>query len=205
MSIETCINCSRTIGKLEQAYVYKENVVCSECNDRLLKAPNDKSLQNDLSAPAETEEVVVFEQHPAPFKGNPALTIISVILILVGIGLIMPFWLLFDAKFTHSFIILTFAGVGLVLLFWLWLEAKFTKLTVTNKRIKIKSGILSRKTTEVRHSDVRNIQVVQGILERLLGVGAIQVGSAAHAGMEISLGAMVSPDRIADLIRQYQS
>jgi len=33
--IEKCANCERVIGKLEQAYLYKDKVVCLECNNSL--------------------------------------------------------------------------------------------------------------------------------------------------------------------------
>jgi len=33
--LETCENCGRTIGKLEQAHIFKGNVVCEKCSQRL--------------------------------------------------------------------------------------------------------------------------------------------------------------------------
>jgi hypothetical protein len=36
--IEHCANCDRPIGKLETAFVFKEAVVCAECNARLTNA-----------------------------------------------------------------------------------------------------------------------------------------------------------------------
>ena len=32
---ETCENCGRTIGKLETPHVWKENIVCRDCNSKL--------------------------------------------------------------------------------------------------------------------------------------------------------------------------
>jgi hypothetical protein len=32
---ETCVNCRRIIGQLEQAYLWKEHTVCTECYERL--------------------------------------------------------------------------------------------------------------------------------------------------------------------------
>ncbi|MHC4395391.1 MAG: hypothetical protein ACYS1A_07010 [Planctomycetota bacterium] len=34
MESEICENCDRTIGKLEQAFVYEGHVVCSECSKK---------------------------------------------------------------------------------------------------------------------------------------------------------------------------
>jgi len=35
--MEKCSNCGRVIGKLEQAFIFCENVVCGECDLRLRK------------------------------------------------------------------------------------------------------------------------------------------------------------------------
>jgi ribosomal protein L37AE/L43A len=34
-SIEPCQNCGRPIGKLEQAYVWQEHIICKQCNNYL--------------------------------------------------------------------------------------------------------------------------------------------------------------------------
>jgi len=43
--LETCDNCERTIGKLEQAYVFSGNVVCAECSERLKANPENEQKQ----------------------------------------------------------------------------------------------------------------------------------------------------------------
>jgi uncharacterized RDD family membrane protein YckC len=35
--VEVCENCGRTIGKLEQAYVFKNHIVCQQCYEKLKK------------------------------------------------------------------------------------------------------------------------------------------------------------------------
>ena len=43
MGLETCENCGRTIGKLEQAYIHNNKVVCKECNELLhIKTKQDE-------------------------------------------------------------------------------------------------------------------------------------------------------------------
>ncbi len=87
---------------------------------------------------AETQsETVFYREHPAMFRNNPVGFILSVVLIAaLGLGL-------------------------LILLLW-WLRCRGTQLTVTNKRTQLRTGILSKNTNEVWHSDVRNVQISQG-------------------------------------------
>jgi len=54
MKVETCENCLRTIGNLEQAYVYHENVVCQDCY-RKLTDDEDKQVQAAIKKPLEVK------------------------------------------------------------------------------------------------------------------------------------------------------
>ena len=45
-SEESCANCHRMIGALEQAFVWKDNIVCSECHRRLSTKALDKPAES---------------------------------------------------------------------------------------------------------------------------------------------------------------
>ena len=125
------------------------------------------------------EENKLYETHPAMFRNNPIGFIISIILILVfGLGL-------------------------LILLVW-WLKVLGTTLTVTNERITLRKGILSKHTSEVYHTDVRNVQVSQGIFQRIFNVGAIGISSAGQSGVEIGVDGIPDPQKVKTLIDQYR-
>lgn len=96
------------------------------------------------------------------------------------------------------------AGGALMMFFWWWVLSLFTTVTVTNKRTTFQEGIVSRKTSEVQHDDVRNIQIDQNILERLLGIGDIAISSSGQDDMEIQAKGIPSPDRLAKVIRKNQ-
>ncbi len=95
---------------------------------------------------------------------------------------------------------LCFIGVGIPLLLVWWIRCKGLSLTVTSKRTIYREGYFSRNTSEVRHADVRNIIVNQGILGRLFGVGALGISSAAQSGVEIAIGGIEKPELIRDII-----
>jgi len=60
------------------------------------------------------------------------------------------------------------AGLG-------YLVRKATEMAVTNKRIIIKTGLLSRRTFELLLTKVESIGVEEGILGRMLGYGSVIV------------------------------
>ena len=88
---------------------------------------------------------------------------------------------------------------GLVALYT-WINVTCNVLIVTNKRCILQKGILSRSTSEVRHVDVRNVQVKQGIIERLVKVGTLKVSSAAQSDFEIVIQGIPDPYYTRDVI-----
>lgn len=56
-----------------------------------------------------------------------------------------------------------------------YLTRTATEMAVTNKRILIKTGLLSRRTVELLLSKVESIGVEEGVLGRMLGYGSVVV------------------------------
>lgn len=96
------------------------------------------------------------------------------------------------------------AFVGLLVLIPEWLRVRNTRLTVTNRRTILREGILDRRTNELRHEDILNVQVSQGFAERIFGVGTLELSSAAQGGVEITVKGLPNPARIAQLILSHQ-
>jgi uncharacterized membrane protein YdbT with pleckstrin-like domain len=71
-----------------------------------------------------------------------------------------------------GFVLLIVAGLCILLGH---LQRKATEMTVTNKRILIKTGLVSRKTFELLLSKVESIGVQEGLLGRMLGYGSVVV------------------------------
>lgn len=49
------------------------------------------------------------------------------------------------------------------------------EFAITNKRVIIKTGLISRKTFEMNHSKIESVNVDQSILGRILGYGSISI------------------------------
>ena len=63
--------------------------------------------------------------------------------------------------------------VGLVILGVAYVRYRSTEIAVTNRRIVIKLGLISRRTLEINIGKVESVQVEQGILGRLFGFGTL--------------------------------
>ncbi|MEM6553909.1 MAG: PH domain-containing protein [Planctomycetota bacterium] len=98
-------------------------------------------------------------------------------------------------------------GVGVLSLLALGVRVgltRFESLRVTTQRSVWTRGVLNRLSSEVQHDDIRNIQVAQGLAERLLGVGTVSVSSAGQDDMEISVVGVPRPRVVVETVRKYQ-
>jgi len=121
-------------------------------------------------------EVTQYESHPAMFRNRPFEFTLCVALSFVGIGLI-------------------------IFLVW-WIQIKGTKLTVTNTRTILRRGLFSKHINEVYHSDIRNVQIYQNLLQRILKVGTISIASAGSGQAEIVVQGMPHPEQVKSLLDQ---
>lgn len=92
----------------------------------------------------------------------------------------------------------------LSLVIW-WVKFSMARsLEITNKRTVQHVGLLSRSTTEVLHDHIRNIQIHQTFAQRVLGVGAIGISSAADAALEIEISGIPNPYEVRRVIDAYR-
>jgi uncharacterized membrane protein YdbT with pleckstrin-like domain len=71
-------------------------------------------------------------------------------------------------------------GLGLLILLALWIKFASTELAVTNKRIMVKVGFISRQTIELNLSRLESIKVHQSIFGRIFGFGTIIISGAGN-------------------------
>ncbi len=74
-------------------------------------------------------------------------------------------------------IILGFATFGLTWLIAIYefLRLKFLEQGVTNKRVILKKGIISRKSEEMKLSSIETVEIDQGIFGRIFGFGTVKI------------------------------
>jgi len=74
-------------------------------------------------------------------------------------------------------ILLGFVTLGLTWLIAIYefLRIKFLEQGVTNKRVILKRGIISRKTEEMKLKSIETVEISQGVLGRIFGFGSIKI------------------------------
>ncbi len=122
-------------------------------------------------------EQILYQANPAMFRNHP-------------IGFVLG-WLLVPVF-----------GLGLLVLVPWWIKCLGTELFVTERRTILRRGILSRKISDIMNEDVRNIQISQSFLQRLLGVGTVGVSSSGQSGVEIEVAGIPDPESVRELINR---
>jgi len=86
--------------------------------------------------------------------------------------------------------------VFVVVLAWGLIRRIATTYTITNRRLTIRSGLLSRELHECRLERVQNVNTRQRLLERMLGIGTVDFDTAAGAAYDFTFRGVEDPGGI---------
>lgn len=95
--------------------------------------------------------------------------------------------------------------VGIVMLINVWIRIKFTTYKITNKRVVVESGFFNKINNEIWIKDMRGVSMNRSLWERIIGIGDIDIGTAATGEIEIQLKSIKDPACIVDLINSLRS
>ena len=96
--------------------------------------------------------------------------------------------------------------VGVAWMAWIFvLGHRWDRLRITTHRTIDERGIVMRSTSEVLHAHVRNLRITQSIWQRLVGIGDLEIDSAAGDGQaDIRIQNVPDPDGIKRLVDRHR-
>jgi membrane protein YdbS with pleckstrin-like domain len=89
------------------------------------------------------------------------------------------------------------AAVLVIVLIWGWLRRISTRYAITNRRLHIRRGILSRHIEETRLDRVQDVKIHQGVFQRILRIGTVDFDTSAESGAGFRFVGVGGPDNIA--------
>ncbi|MHA7813037.1 MAG: PH domain-containing protein [Phycisphaerales bacterium] len=99
-------------------------------------------------------------------------------------------------------------GPALVLcvgiLTWWWIDRLSASLEITTKRTIMHRGFFSKSSSEVVHDNIRNIQINQSFLQRVMSVGRIGISSSGQDGVELQVNHLKDPGYLREVIDLYR-
>lgn len=101
-----------------------------------------------------------------------------------------------------GWVIAAVLGIFALVLVTGYTRRKRTTYTITDRRLTIDTGLLSRDVHETRLERVQNVNSRQTALERLLGVGTVDFDTAARSESDFSFRGVPDPRQIARIVDQ---
>jgi uncharacterized membrane protein YdbT with pleckstrin-like domain len=121
---------------------------------------------------------LIYEAHPAMFRAH-------------------PFW------FTLCVLLILAFGIGIIILLYWYIKTRATALTVTDQELMYERGILSKDRTSVSLKHIRSVNIAQGFVNRIMGVGTVQISTAGDEP-EFTIADMPDPYVIQEAITKAQ-
>jgi uncharacterized membrane protein YdbT with pleckstrin-like domain len=87
-----------------------------------------------------------------------------------------------DLKLVLTLGVLALGGLWAIVVWWQWASASFT---VTDQRVVLRSGVISRATKVIALDRVQDVSTRQSILGRLLNYGTVEIDAAGASGAEL--------------------
>jgi membrane protein YdbS with pleckstrin-like domain len=204
--IETCANCERKIGRLEQSYDWQGHAVCLECYERLgrasgagpvaAKAGGTPPVEADEEPGAEDSatdsQAVIWSASPSVIGRLPGYVGLG---ILAAAALAGAYW---------AWQIALAAPVILLVIVAQEFVRRSVSYSIVGERLVIQHGIASRSHHEVRIPDIREVTSEQTFFGRIVGVGTVTVDTAAREGAEIRLENVPRPGALVKLLNSLR-
>lgn len=87
--------------------------------------------------------------------------------------------------------------------FWKWIELRTTRLKLTDQRIILRRGVLSKTTDETELYRVRDSKIDEPFFYRIFGCGNIHIFTTDEAEGKLMFGGYKKPHWLKDQIRNY--
>lgn len=133
-------------------------------------------------------EEVIYEGHPS-WRSTLAFYLKG-LLIAVAIGAIIWF------ATSHAGGAGVFAVVFGITILVGFIRRYFTVYTITNQRLRIQRGIISRDVQQTQIERVQNVNTSQGVIQRILQVGTVDFDTAGTGDADFKFIGVNNPEKV---------
>lgn len=118
----------------------------------------------------------------------------------VGLVLGVIFWF----AFSEGAAVLVFLGAMVVAVLVGWVRRVFVRYTITDQRLRIQRGIISRNVQQTRIDRVQNVNTHQRPVERLLRVGGVDFDTAGTDDAQFAFHGVNDPASVVAAVDRAQ-
>jgi uncharacterized membrane protein YdbT with pleckstrin-like domain len=161
----------------------------------------DRSYIARVSFNLRPGEQVVFEGHPS-WRAILNFYVKGIAVTAVIVALVWLFGKTFgDGVSSVAIVIVLLGGAAITALAGFLLRVA-TRYTITNARLHIKRGIVSREVQETRLSRVQDVSYSQSLLQRLLQIGDIDFDTASADSTSFVFIGVANPEEVVQKVHE---
>lgn len=85
---------------------------------------------------------------------------------------------------------------------WKYLDVKYQKMTLTTQRLRVEEGVLSKRVDEIELYRVKDTQLKQSFIDRILGLGTIEIASSDETNPVLEIRSIKNARDMREKMRQ---
>ena len=148
------------------------------------------------------DEEVIYEGHPS-WRSTFAFYFKGMLFAVVAAAVAAVVTLIAD-NIDWVIVVLVFAVVTALTILVGFVRRMFTVYTITNQRLRIQRGIISRNVQQTRIERVQNVNTDQGMVDRILQVGAVDFDTAGTTDADFRFDGVGNPEDVIAAVDRAQ-
>ena len=104
-------------------------------------------------------------------------------------------------EFIVSAALIPVFGLGVLILLYWFVKTRTVRLKIVGDEVELERGIMSKSRIDLDLRKIRSVHVDQSILQRVLGVGTIQVFTTGDEA-EFTLHGMPEPNKVREYVKK---
>lgn len=146
-------------------------------------------------------EDMIWQGRSSQLVNYKAFTVCLILWLLLIPAMIWIFWANFEFK-TNFYITLVWLFIPAVFAFKKWLDIRFHVYELSSQRLRITTGIFSKRTDDMELYRVKDITLVQPFFMRLFGLGNVVLDTSDRTTPVVTLHAVRESKALIDEIRE---
>lgn len=142
-------------------------------------------------------EQVIFQGHPS-WRAILGFYLKGILVTAIIVGVVALVTTITEDGANDALMILVgIVGLALTILIG-FIKRVSTTYTITNRRLNIKRGIVSREVQETRLERVQNVNYDQSVFQRVMQIGDVDFDTAAGDDYNFIFGGVAQPEEVVD-------
>ena len=192
-ALTKCANCDGVIGRLETAHSWQGHDVCETCYRRLAakgerEAVGERPVPPSRPTPDDSVEEIIWEGTSSQITNLRAFLICVLSVAAIAVGAVWVSRTVGELWLTVLVAVVVVVPASVACR--KWLAVRFKKYTLTTERLRIETGIFSKRIEELELYRVKDTTYLQPFFLRLFDLGHIVLTTSDRSSPMVIIAAV---------------